>query len=304
MKRRLGWAGVAVLTALGCGDDETGSGGGGTGGDASGGAPGTGAGGSGGDGSVGGSGGSGGGSAATASVRVAHLSPDAPAVDFCVTADGVTFVGPVMKSLGDSDGLAFSEVTQYLPLPVATYTARLVAPDAADCSVALAGLPDVTGLALAADGAYTVAAIGMLAPSDGEQPFAVTAFGDDAEVATGKAKLRFIHASPDTPNVDVGVGAGDQFTPVFSDVAFSEAGDVGGESYLETDPLADVTVSARATGTTADALVIPSVSLPEGAIATAFAIGKLNGDPSPLKVLLCVDNGAPAQSLTPCSVVP
>lgn len=298
-------AGLMLVAAVGCGDDETGSGGSGTGGAASGGAPGTGAGGAGGEAAgAGGSGGAGGGAAATANVRVAHLSPDAPAVDFCVTADGTTFVGPVMKSLGDTDGLAFSEVTQYLPLPVATYTARLVAPNAADCSTSLGGLPDVTGLAVAADGSYTVAAIGMLTPANGEQPFEVTAYGDDADVAAGKAKLRFIHASPDTPNVDVGVGAGAQFTAVFSNVAFSDAGDVAGKSYLETDPLANVTVSARATGTTTDALVIPGVNLPAGAIATAFAIGKLNGDPSPLKVLVCVDNGDPVQSLTPCSVVP
>lgn len=305
MDRRSWVAGLMVAVAVGCGDDETGSGGAGTGGSSSGGGPGAGAGGAGGEAAgAGGSGGAGGGALENANVRVAHLSPDAPAVDFCVTADGTTFVGPVMKSLGDTDGLAFSEVTQYLPLPAATYTARLVAPNAADCATSLGGLPDVPGLSVTADGSFTVAAIGMLTPGNGEQPFELVAYADDALVTAGKAKLRFVHASPDTPNVDVGVGSGAQFTPVFTNVAFSETGDVGGKSYLETEPLANATVSARATGTTTDALVIPGLNLPADAIATAFAIGKLNGDPSPLKVLVCVDNGDPVASLTPCSVVP
>lgn len=296
----LGTTAAFVLLA-GCSDDETetpastttssttssttGAGGEGTGGE-------------------GGGGGAGGGAAATADVRVAHLSSDAPAVDVCVTADGATWVGPVMKSLGATDGLAFQQVTGYLALPAATYTARLVAPNAADCETSLAGLPDVPGLAVAEGGSYTVAAIGALAPTGNEEAFRVTAFVDDADVASGKAKLRFVHASADTPNVDVGTGEGASFSAVFTDVAFGTVGKVGGKDYLETDPLTDVTISARATGTTTDALVLPGVSLPAGAIATAFAIGNLDGTPSPLAVLVCVDNGSPAANLTPCSVLP
>ena len=303
MSKRFFLAGLSVaLVAVGCGDDtSSGTGGSGTGGSGSGGSGATTTSSTGGGGT--GGGGTGGG-AANANVRVAHLSPDAPNVDFCVSADGTTFAGPIMKSLGDTDGLAYTEVTTYLPLAVGTYTARLVAPNAADCTTSLAGLPDVTGLALAADGSYTVAAIGMLTPVGEDQAFEVLAYGDDSTVDAGKAKLRFIHASPDTPNVDVGLGSGNAFTAVFSNVAYSDAGMVAGMPYLQTDPLADVTVSARATGTTTDALVIPGLDLPADAIATAFAIGNLDGNPEALKVLLCVDNGTPVGALAPCSVVP
>jgi len=299
----MGICGVA-LVAVGCDDGsstEGTAGSGGTGGSAQGGSGGAG----GGQGGSGGQGGTGGGGD-IANVRVAHLSSDAPAVDFCVSADDAkTFIGPVMGGvLGDTDGLAFSEVTAYLQLPVATYTARLVAPGATNCDEALAGLPDVTGLAVAKDGYYTVAAIGMLTPPQGAQAFQVKAYADDGAVADGKAKLRFVHASADTPNVDVGTGEGASFAAVFSDVAFGEVGKVGGKEYLETDPLAGVTISARATGTDTDALVINGVDLPAGAIASAFAIGNLGGSPSPLKVLICVDNGAPKDNLTPCVIVP
>jgi hypothetical protein len=43
-----------------------------------------------------------------ASLRVAHLSAGAPAVDFCIAPHGSgSFSGPIMKSLGETAGLAY-----------------------------------------------------------------------------------------------------------------------------------------------------------------------------------------------------
>jgi hypothetical protein len=304
---------VLGLVAAACGSDDDDNGSSGTG--ATGGSGGS-TGGSGGStggsgGSTGGSGGSTGGSAGTgggndggaemAMARVAHLSPDAPAVDFCVDG-GSGFIGPVLKGAGDTDGLAYSEVTQYLPLPAGTYDVRLVAPNAADCTTALGGLPDVEGVALAADAAYTAAATGMLTPPSGTEPFAIELYADTITATNAaKAYVRFIHASADTPAVDVGTGSGGSFTAVWSNVEFPNVGDApGGGDYLETDPLTNVTLSARASGTTADALVLNGVSVPAGAVVTAFAIGNLGGAPQPLKVLVCIDSASPQT----CSVLP
>ena len=81
--------------------------------------------------------------AAAALVRVAHLSPDAPAVDFCIAAHGTTsFSGPVLKGASLTAGLSYPSVTQYLPVPAGQYDVRLVAPNAADCHTSLAGLAD------------------------------------------------------------------------------------------------------------------------------------------------------------------
>lgn len=242
-----------------------------------------------------------------ANVRVAHLSPDAPAVDFCLAPHGTTtFTGPVMESLGVTGGLAYGEVTTYLELDEGQYDVRLVASDATTCATGL--LPaDVTDLPTLTDGLYaTIAAIGELAPQGDAAPFEVTAFVDESTVTMGKAKLRFVHASSDTPNVDVGLGAGETFTPVFTDIAFGgiEAGTGFANGYAEVDPLDGVTISARATGTTDDAIVLEGIDLPAGAIATAFAIGNLDGSPEPLRVLVCVDNGAPEEALTPCTALP
>jgi hypothetical protein len=242
-----------------------------------------------------------------ANVRVAHLSPDAPAVDFCIAPHGTAaFEGPVMEALGVSGGLAYQEVTAYLGLEEGRYDVRLVASDATTCATGL--LPDVTGLPTLTDGLYaTIAAIGALDPGEGFAPFEVTAFVDESAVMGGKAKLRFVHASPNTPSVDVGLGSGEAFTAVFTDVAFGgiETGTGFANGYVEVDPLVGVTISARATGTTDDALVLEGVDLPAGAIATAFATGLLPPGEPPLQALVCVDNGEPVDLVyTPCVALP
>jgi hypothetical protein len=238
----------------------------------------------------------------TAYVRVAHLSPDAPPVDFCVAPHGTTaFEGPVMQLLDVADGLAYQGVTTYLEIDEGRYDVRLVAADATSCAT---GLLDVTDLPTLTDGLYaTIAAIGEL---EGDAaPFEVTAFVDESAVMTGKAKLRFVHASPGTPSVDVGLGSGETFAPVFDDIAFggieTDTGFTNG--YAEVDPLTDATLSARATGTDVDAIVLEGIDLPAGAIATAFAIGYVEG-PEPLQVLVCVDNGTPLGVYTPCTALP
>jgi len=241
----------------------------------------------------------------TANLRVAHLSPGAPAVDFCLAVHGTTtFTGPVLGGRGLLTGLPYGTVTQYLVVGAAQYDVRLVAPGAANCATSLAGLPDVTNLpVLTAGASATIAAEGELTPGDaGGQPFGLKAYIDDATVTAGKAKLRFVHASSGTPAVDVGLGGGALFTPIFTNVAFGNTAATA-NGYVETDPLTNVEISTRANGTTTDVLSINGANLAIGTIATAFAIGKLNNIASPLKVLLCADNGPPTGMLTPCNLL-
>lgn len=60
-------------------------------------------------------------------------------------------------------------------------------------------------------------------------------------------------------------------------------------------------MSARPSGTSTDALVVPGVSVPAGDIASVFAIGQL-AEPQPLAALVCVDNAAPTGALSSCTV--
>jgi len=194
-------------------------------------------------------------------------------------------------------------VTRYLTVNAAQYDIRIVAPGATSCAASLGGLPDQTNLpALTANSAVTIAAIGELAPGDGGgQPFGPKAYVDDTSVATGNAKLRFIHASSGTGAVDVGTSGGALFTPVFNSIAFGNTA-TGTNGYVQTVPLSNVELSVRASGTTTDVLA-EGTNLASGSIATAFAIGKTGSATTPLKVLLCGDNDAPVGALTPCTIV-
>lgn len=243
-------------------------------------------------------------------VRIAHLSPDAPAVDVCVKAKGsadTTFVGPVLKAKL-ATGLAFAQLSEYLDLEPGEYTARLVAPGAASCATSLASLPDYDLPKLPAGVWATAAAIGEVSKTPAT--FTVKPFVDShGAPASGKIAIRFVHASPNTPAVDVGVGEGSAFAKIWSDVSFPNAGAPSGadaNGFLTTDPLSAVAVVARATGTSADALVVKPVSAPAGAIVSAFAIGLFGttSGASRLGVLLCVDSAAASGGLTSCTRAP
>lgn len=238
------------------------------------------------------------GGGADGKVRVVHVSPGAPAVDFCVIPQGGAPIGPVLKGLGKPAGLSYPGATPYVDLPVGTYSARVVAPNAADCATALANLPDIPGIQVAADGIYTVAATGVLAPTGQQQAFAVKLYTDDHTVAAGKDSLRFIHTSPGTPAVDVGTGSAANFAAVWTNVAYGDVGKVANEDYVSVDPLNNATLSARANGTTADALVINGVTVPADQVVTVFAIGLLGDATHPLKVLACLDLSPDGTCLT------
>lgn len=144
-------------------------------------------------------------------------------------------------------------------------------------------------------------------PAAADPAFRLAVLVDSLTVPTGKVKLRFVHASPGTPAVDVGLLANQAFTRLFANVAFAGIGTQAGLDalgYLETNPLT-ATVSARLAGANTDALVIPGVTLPAGAIATAFAIGgKTGATTNPLRVLLCTDSARTGTLLSQCTVAP
>jgi hypothetical protein len=247
-------------------------------------------------------------------LRVAHLSPDAPAVDFCIAPDGTTaFTGPVMKSLGATAGLAYTQVSAYATVAAGAYDVRIVAPNAASCATSLAGLPDITNLpAVPAGGYVTAAAIGLLGST--ATPFQLNAYVDEHVAPAGKLKLRFAHDSPGTPAVDVGVGQGAAFPPIFTNVAYpgfaAPSAIIDANGYATLDPItasvaSPVDIVARVTGTTTDALVVPlTIPVAAGTVASAFAVGLLASSATPLEVVLCLDNAAASGAYSTCIVAP
>jgi len=202
-----------------------------------------------------------------ASLRVAHLSPDAPAVD--VLVDGETALSDVQ----------YETISDYLSVPTGDHDVTVQT--SSDGTVVF----DDT-LTLDAS-KYTAAAIGEVSGTN--KQFQVSVFEDGpGMIETGSAKVRLVHTSPDAPAVDVAV-KGSQDNPLFTDVAFGEASD-----YVSV-PKGDYTLEVRPSGSqgSGDPVITVDVSLAGSSAQTAFAVGYVSPSDAPanapLNVLLADD---------------
>jgi hypothetical protein len=120
-------------------------------------------------------------------VYVLHASPDAPAVD--IQAGGATLV----------DDLGFRALSAPVTVPPGAYGL-----DIFDTS----GRSYVTSIQtpeLVAGERYLAVATGFLAPRRGQPAFQAVYFADAVADVPGLAVLRFIHAAPDAPAVQIGL---------------------------------------------------------------------------------------------------
>ncbi|BDG17549.1 DUF4397 domain-containing protein [Thermus brockianus] len=195
-----------------------------------------------------------------AMVRVAHLSPDAPAVDILVNGQRAI------------QNLAFKEVTPYIPLPAARVRVQVV-PTGQEGPVVIDAELDLR------DGVYyTVAATGFLAQI---RPQVYTDALAGLFPRAGYARIRVVHTSPDAPAVDVAVKGG----PVlFPNLPFPRAG-----QYLVV-PAGRYDLEVRVAGTANVALELPGVVLESGKTYTVFAVGSVQA--GTLTVVPVVDAAA------------
>ncbi len=127
--------------------------------------------------------------------RVANLSPDLPAVDYCfrMAANGI-FQGPQMKAVGVPGGIVYAnparQVSNYLILVTGSWVLRIVQANAADCTVPL--VPDQT-LVVNADTFSTVAVVGVAGSADA--PHAIYTWANDQAAPANQALLRFVNAA-------------------------------------------------------------------------------------------------------------
>jgi hypothetical protein len=195
-----------------------------------------------------------------ARVRAVHASPDAPAVDILVNDNAAFTNAP------------FQGITQYADLEAGTYNVKVVPTGATE--------PVVIEADLALEGGtdYTVVALGTL---ENIEPLVL--IDNNSTPAAGKAHVRFVHASPDAPAVDIAVKGG----PVlFSNIAFKGFGD-----YLPVDA-GTYDLEVRVAGTENVALDVPGVQLDNGIVYTVFAMGLAGGEPT-LTAVPSADNLTP-----------
>ena len=184
-----------------------------------------------------------------ARVRVVHASPDAPAVDVWVNDAIIAF-----------SNAPFKGITKYAELEPATYNVKVVPAGATEPVVIEADL------GLAADTDYTVVAVGKLADID-----PIVLVDDNTLPAAGMAHVRFMHASPDAPNVDIAVKGGPE---LFINVPFKQAFPyvpVAAGTY-------DLEVRIHDTGDVV--LQVPGLALADQTVYTVFAMGLAGGEPS------------------------
>jgi hypothetical protein len=268
--------------------------------------------------------------ATTAAVRLANWSADAPAVDFCLAPHGTgAFQGPMLASLAaaiDEGGvvdagaaaLPFPQASAYVPVSPQQYDARLVAAGSTSCAAGVAA--DATNLPVLDAGAFaTLALMGDLGGVDGAPGGLILAGFLDA-LSASKVGVRFINAADGSTPVNFGIGeTAATFSPIFSDVAFGQAGTISGggsdaaattaETYAENDfggsGMATFDV-LDAANTTDLEVTAPSVTIAAGAVTTFVFVGPVF-DPeagAPVdELLMCVDNAGTIGVLGACRVV-
>ena len=175
-------------------------------------------------------------------VRLGHLSPDAPEVDIWV--DGEVAL----------EDVAFRDFSAYVELEAGNHRfqvspANLEEPIVIDAQVELL------------EGKYyTIAATGRLADI---QPVVML---DDVDSDDNNVKIRFVHAGPDAPEVDIALTDG---SLLFSNVDFRDVEDV------LTVPGGTYDLQVRLAGTETVALSFADVGLSPGTNYSIFATGLL-----------------------------
>lgn len=184
-----------------------------------------------------------------AHVRVAHLVPDAPAVD--VYVDGSQALS----------GLGFRDVTRYLSVRVGRRTVRITPAGDANTTV-------FEGDVTLGAGRMTLAAVGEL----GENSISVEQFDDeDGLHDPSKALVRVVHASPDAPSVTVSANG----SPLFEDLSFGGATD-----YAEVPP-GQYEISVGPASDPSQTVTSFDLSVDGCSIYTVFAAGYLTPDDEP-----------------------
>ena len=144
-------------------------------------------------------------------VRLAHLSPDTPAVD-------VQLIGVDSADGFELEEVGYGDVSDYWRLPAGAYAVAMVpagAPEGTDPLISQV-------IEISADEAYTAAAAGR------NEDLAVRVITDDlTPPQEGGARVRLVQASISSPSVDVSTDTG---TPIAEDVEFGTATD-----YVEVD---------------------------------------------------------------------
>lgn len=193
-------------------------------------------------------------------VRILHASPKTPTVDVYVNNI------PIFRNI------SYRGFSNYVKLPGGGLYNIKVFPAGTKVT------PIINTNIFIPDGRiYTVAAIGEL-PNISLLPI------EDPRIpiTPGKASIRFVHLSPDTPNVDVTLPNGKK---LFSDVSYKEI-----SNYVNVNE-GTYTLQLRVAGTDKITLIVPNIKLTPNRFYTVYAIGFSSKTPG-LQALIPLDGNS------------
>lgn len=241
---------------------------------------------------------------ADSQIRIAHFTAGAPGFDVCLKGPSDSdFTGPIVRVQAKRPGgVPYANISAYIAVAPAAYTARVVPGTATNCAVSLGSLPDITVQALTGGHHYTVAGIGQLS-NPATIKFSI--LEDDLTPQAGQVRWRFIHGAPGRTGLELGSGAAGTYTRLFSAPTYAAVGDGGnGAAYRVSPPQDLATNTLRDSGASTDLLsLMNKVTLKAGSVYTATAIGLVGNSFSPFELSLCDDTAPAASGLSSCQEI-
>jgi Domain of unknown function (DUF4397) len=196
-------------------------------------------------------------------VRVVHTSPDVGAVDFLIDNS----VPPTLTAL------PYASNSAYLPIVSGTHNFKI---NNTGTSTNLASTDPIIG----ASTAYSLYVMGFTATP----PISVLLADFLASPSVGNARLRIVHASPDTGGLDIF----QDYQANVTSAAVTNLGFKTGSAYLSV-PAGTHTYQFNLTGT-ATAVLQPSLTLEAGKVYTGLVLGSsVAGASNPLALKLLTD---------------
>ncbi|MFC1785930.1 DUF4397 domain-containing protein [Candidatus Neomarinimicrobiota bacterium] len=193
-------------------------------------------------------------------VRVVHTSYDAPAVDVLIN-DQVAL-----------SNLSYGMTSGYAEIDAGTSNIKVV-PFGATTPVVIEA-----DLNLEEDMQYSVYAVNNLAN------ISAVVSEDNREPVSSKAKVRFLHSSPDAPAVDIKLNSGSG-PAVFSNASFGDIAD-----YIEVDQ-GTYNFVVTPSGSTNEVVVFDPIDVASGSVYTVIAHGTLdNTDEYDFATRVFIDN--------------
>lgn len=192
-------------------------------------------------------------------IRVLHASPDAPGVDV------------YLNNRQLARNLTYRSFTPYTGVTSGNYSIRVF-----PAGQTINPVID-TRIQVAPNSIYTAAAIGTLANIE---PYLIP----DPVISplANRARVRFVHLSPNAPEVDITLPDG---TPLFQGIGYKEF-----TNYRSLAP-GRYTLQARLAGTGNVVLNVPNIVLRPGRNLSIYAVGLAGGNP-PLQVLIPLDGSS------------